>query len=172
MSSFVVSKCELKKAAGFLAALAEYDMPGGRHMLWWYDYQTGKRATIDTFAAMAEKIHLLNALSVQQQYGDDMPEVDPELYSGAMQQAYTETRELIKSWSWRRGDGLKKALFRFGSFCDSVLYQIECEPASEAAESILYRWKNAAFDVLRKVEYLEDECTSWGDFSPMENETA
>lgn len=170
MSSYVIDKKDLKAAAGFLAALAEYKMSGSRYLLWYYDYEQGKPANKVTFASQAEKLHIWNALSVQKQYRDKEPFIDTDLYLSELESAYKDTKQMILDWSWGRGDELKKACFRLHSFIHSVLYQIESEAEEEAAKQILFRWSDALLEVLRKIMYLDEACTSWGHFSTRESE--
>ena len=73
MSSFVISKKEYIKAAGIVAGIAE-----AQRDFWLFDYEAQRNSTPEDYYNRFAECYTMNALSVQEQYGDDKPEADAE----------------------------------------------------------------------------------------------
>ena len=80
MSSFVISKSEYIKAAGLIAGLAEASSKSHANRFWLYNFKDNRNYTTDDYYKTFCKCFEYNALSVQQQYKDEQPELDDNEY--------------------------------------------------------------------------------------------
>lgn len=129
MSSFVISKKEYVKAAGFMAALAEQKDHYREPIIFWYSYGTGRILTATDYYNAFIKIYNLNAKSVQLQYNDEKPAEDSCEYTDEFDEMRVETAKLYQQATiWGSSEAkqqLTNSIFEFSLFARSINYQIE-----------------------------------------------
>lgn len=124
MSSFVISKENYIKAAGIVAGIAEVtDM-------FVFDYQKGRKMTAADFYDKFTQLFEMNALSVQEEWGEEEPEQDNNTYMPVWNKALQAGKQ--KAY---HGDLLQITLGLI-DFFSSIVYQIE-KPA--------YMWNARSF---------------------------
>jgi len=134
MSSFIVSKQEFIKAAGLMCGYEE----AKRNSHKWF---------IDHVRQEFEHAYALNVASVNEQYGDDEPEMpETEQYDDVFED-YRKMGTLIYTEGYKMGiictkvaDVMDKPTFRKSmfNFFRSVLYQIENEAAHRAVAELFF----------------------------------
>ena len=134
MSSFVVGKEYYVKAAGVVAGIAE------AKDLFLYDYKNGRRYDKKGFYNRFVEFYTMNALSVQEQYGDAEPEADDADYMKEFNRAYLAGRNA----AFLDPKKLKSFIYTLENFFDCSMYQTEKE-AYYFSMKMLYNEISAAF---------------------------
>lgn len=134
MSSFIVSKREYIKAAGLMCGYEEAKRDSHK----WF---------IDNVRWEFEHAYALNVASVNEQYGDDEPEMpETEQYDDVFED-YRKMGTLIYTEGFKMGvictrvaDVMDKRTFcrSMWNFFNSVLYQIENDAAHRAVSALFY----------------------------------
>lgn len=145
MSSYVISKEDYIKAAGIVAGIAEVKE------LWIFDYQKGRSMTTADYYDKFVEIFEMNAISVQEQYGDKEPEHDNNTYMKTWEKAYRKGKQFAYY------ENIEEPTLHLVDFFSSVVYQIE-KPA--------YMWNVRSFFDRLAVQLFEKahphEVESWG----------
>lgn len=148
MSSFVIGKEELIKAAGFAAGIAK-----GTDV-YFYDSELGRQLTTADYYQKFVNIFEMNALSVQEQYNDKESYNDYKTYEKSFDVYYKKGLKVTTT------NRLTEAIAELNFFFRGVLYQIETPS---------YFWKTKIFlDTLmvllfEKAYPIESE--NWGSFN-------
>jgi len=166
MSSFVISKSEYMKAAGFLAGLAEEKNCYREQLLRMWNYRDDRVMNDQDFIDAFTTLYKYNALSVQKQYKDKEAENDSKKYSKEFAATKKATKQMVLDWHLERNRNIEMTIYKFQSFSNSILYQIEDEELSTKARFFLAKVQMKLFEVLREFNGIsEEETTSWGDFN-------
>ena len=128
MSSFVISKKQYVKAAGIIAGISE-----SARDFWLYDYEAGRNSTPDDYYNRFSECYNMNALSVQDQYGDTEPETDGDDYKDIFKEYRKKGKDI-----YFFGDK-KKAIIELLHFFNSALYQTETEAYYFKMQLYFYR---------------------------------
>ena len=80
MSSYVVPKSEYIKAAGIIAGIVTIKNNARRSDFWVYDYELRRNMQPNDYYIRMAECYDMNAISVQEQYGDSEPERDNNQY--------------------------------------------------------------------------------------------
>lgn len=153
MSSFVVNKEEYIKAAGIVAGIAEAKNGGSLDRFWIYDYERGHNMTAADYYDRFAECYTMNALSVQEQYHDDMPERDDCDYMDTFTSYKDKAKRLIM-----QPEKLKNIILDLHRFFRCAEYQTEKEA---------YFWKMTTFfnritnQLLPLMAPAREEC-GWG----------
>lgn len=132
MSSFVINKEEYIKAAGIIAVIAEqYAHSTTTHRIWIYDYVTDRNMIAEDYYRCFVECYEMNALSVQEQYGDDTPETDDCNYM----QTFNEYRTKVKQITSNRTE-MQNIILKLQGFFTCAEYQ---------TENKAYYWKMVSF---------------------------
>ena len=147
MSSFVISKKEYIKAAGIVAGIAE-----AQRDFWLFDYEAQRNSTPEDYYNRFAECYTMNALSVQEQYGDDKPEADAEEYKREFAEYRAKGRSFVMN-----PEKYRNALKHLREFFSGAEYQTEKEA---------YFWKmqmyfNRILVALMKYAF-PGEVESWG----------
>ena len=164
MSSFVVDKKELMKAAGFVAAFIDRDPESNGLYIW--NYKHNRRFNSDDVKASFELIHKMNAESVQEQYKDSEPEIDTKKYTKDFNTVKKLTEEMLTfRYAWY-APALQNNIYSFSEFCRSIMYQIENEKKHTQVKNFLNDIQSRLIEILHNLE--PDRCAyeifSWGEF--------
>lgn len=168
MSSFVISKKEYVKAAGYIAGIAESFNRNGHNDFWLYDTLENKNTDTDLFYKRFVQIYEMNAESVQQQYGDKARETDDNKYL----KDFNDYRVKGKGLMFDAKEQQIQAIADVRNFFKSAAYQIE----NEKYHFIVTHWFNQILDeIANKFIYRFYESDCWGSFdltSEQETRTA
>lgn len=167
MSSFVISKNEYMKAAGFCAALAEQKNYFREPVLRLWDPVKYHVAGDEDYKKYFNHLYKLNASSVAAQYNDGAPEADTDEYKTAFDAAKAATISAYIDAERGRTEALKRLVFGFYKFSQSVKYQIEEERAERLAHEFLNKVNEKLIQVIQNtlVNYHNDDNTEfWGAF--------
>ena len=166
MSSFVISKVEFMKAAAFCAALAEEKDCYREQLLRMWNSRDNKVMDEKDFIEAFTVLYKYNALSVQKQYHDKEAENDTKKYVKEIAETKKATKQMILDWHMERNHSIELAIYKFQSFSQSILYQIEDPEYSAKTQFFLAKLQIHLFKVLRNFNGIdEEEVTSWGDFN-------
>ena len=166
MSSFVISKSEYIKAAGFLAGLAEEKDCYREQLLRMWNTRDNRVMNDQDFIEAFTTLYKFNALSVQKQYGDKAAEADDNTYEKEFKAVKKATKQMCLDWHLCRNHNIEMTIYKFQSFSNSILYQIEDPELSEKTQFFLAKVQMKLFEVLRNFNGIsEEETTSWGDFN-------
>ena len=148
MSSFTICKKEYVKAAGIVAGIASVKK------LWVYDYQSGRNMTKEDYYNRFVECFEMNALSVQEQYHDESPELDSKEYRDVFNCAYSygRTNAAVSP------QHLPEIIMNLRSFFSSAEYQTEKEAYMFKMKSLF----NQILVELMKYMYTGPEVESWG----------
>ena len=172
MSSFVVSKSEYTKAAGFLAALVEAKNYYRDPVLSLWNRRRGGYYTAEDVLKDFHRLYRINAEAVAAQYGDPEPEKDTADYGEGFKNAKARGEDLMRrgytlDQQTARRD-LQRATYGCIMFFRSALYQIEGDEFERRALMILNKYFRGLYEVLRKLDGLtEDDFRSWGSFDAL-----
>ena len=162
MSSFVVDKKELMKAAGFVAAFVEREEKHNGMYIWNCKYN--RPFNSEDVVASFELIHKMNAESVQEQYGDSEPYIDSESYINEFNQAKALTEEMLTFGKCWYADALKNNIYSFNQFSKSIMYQIENEKKHIQVKNFLNDINSRFIEILKNLDFNQFEIFSWGTF--------
>lgn len=165
MSSFVIEKSEYIKAAGFCAGLAESKDCYREQLLRMWNYRDNRVMNDKDFIEAFTKLFEYNALSVQKQYKDDKPETDTNTYEKEFKAAKKATMQLVMNSQLYSNNKLEIMIYKFQSFSQSIMYQIEDPDYSAKTSFFLAKVQMKLFEVLKTSKGLSEETTSWGDFN-------
>lgn len=166
MSSFVISKSEYMKAAGFLAGLAAEKDCYREQLLRMWNSKDNRVMNDQDFIDAFTTLYNFNALSVQKQYKDNEPEADKNTYAKEFKAAKKATQQMVLDWHLERNRNVEMTIYKFQSFSSSILYQIEDPELSDKARFFLAKVQMKLFEVLRNFNGIsEEDTTSWGDFN-------
>lgn len=161
MSSFVISKKEYVKAAGFIAGIA-HSFSIGIHEFWVWDFKEGKNTDKDLYYKRFVQCFEMNAKSVQEQYRDDSPETDSKKYTAEFNEYYRKGSALMA----QSREYQLQAVSNIQGFMHSSLYQIE----NERYSFMVRHWYNTIIDeLLNKVVLSGFDSENWGSFEVPEN---
>lgn len=148
MSSFTINKKEYVKAAGIVAGIASIKK------LWVYDYQSGRNMTKEDYYNRFVECFEMNAISVQEQYSDESPELDSEKYTDVFNLAfdYGRTTAAVEPHH------LSEVIMNLRSFFSSAEYQTEKDAYMFKMKSLF----NQILVELMKYMYTGPEVESWG----------
>ena len=152
MSSSVIRKADYIKAAGIVAGIIS--ATGDRVYI--YDAQTGERATAETLRDRFAELHELNALSVQRQYHDAAPEIDPEPCTAELSEGIALGRRAV----FAGRATLARVIYELRHFFRSCCYQVEDWSANLRMESYLDR---ITVSLMGLLDPEPDEHQSWGE---------
>jgi len=156
MSSFVVSKSEYIKAAGFVAGLAEASKQYSKYPMWVFDHESNRNSTADDYKRNFAAMYKLNALSVQEQYDDDKPENDTNDYN----YEFLASMRLGKRIYIGTVEERQRALHILDEFISCCLYQTE----NDVYSAIMGRYFNGIFRAVY-AQFFPNHDTVWGDFN-------
>ena len=162
MSSFVVDKKELMKAAGFVAAFVEREEKHNGMYIWNCKYN--RPFNSEDVVASFELIHKMNAESVQEQYGDSEPYIDSESYINEFNQAKALTEKMLTFGKCWYADALKNNIYSFNQFSKSIMYQIENEKKHIQVKNFLNDINSRFIEILKNLDFNQFEIFSWGTF--------
>lgn len=163
MSSFVISKEEYIKAAGFFAGITEQENRYHEPLIYWWSNNKRKLLEAKDYYSAFVSLYEMNAKSVSKQYGDKL-----EIYNDS--EDYKEAFETSRSYAKRlvgfaKTDvlfPLQQACFDFLNFTRSINYQIEDPSISTDANKFLHKCNSMLLGVLCQLSSYESEC--WGHF--------
>lgn len=160
MSSFVISKNYYIQAAAFIVALAEANTR--EPIIYKYNQKKGRIYTREDYKQEFEHIYELNALSVQEQYGDKIPDADTDEYTQLFDESIKICHSAInRYWAgFERSGDLKKLADSFRKFTRSVLYQIENDDMRKEAAYILNSYIVDIYEFFATTRHVD----AWGDF--------
>ena len=158
MSSFVISKVEYVKAAGFVAGLmSAYDH--GSEALWMWDPELGRAMTEKDVYDRFVECFRMNAQSVYDQYSPRHPDetlcVDNEAYRAE----FTEYRKKGQNVAYDE-TRLLECVQNLRDFFQSALYQTEDEESNDKMDRFFNR---ILVTLLPKLYPHEVSC--WGEFT-------
>ena len=162
MSSFVVDKKELMKAAGFIAAFVEREEKHNGMYIW--NYKHNRPFNSEDVIASFELIHKLNAESVQEQYNDSEPYIDSESYTKEFKKAKALTEEMLTFGKCWYADALKNNIYSFSEFSKSIIYQIENDKKQHQVKTFLNDINSRFIEILKNLDSNQFEIFSWGTF--------
>ena len=161
MSSFVISKKEYVKAAGFIAGIAEADLNRHEHIIYLWNRKDGRVYTKEDYIKSFTQCYVNNAVSVQNQYGDKTAESDTATYSEYFNVFYKKGQNLWKSYKYNCDkSAFIKAICEFQRFTQCVNYQIEDEKLGFLTMSFLNEITSKLLEIVGDAEDLQ----SWGTF--------
>ena len=165
MSSFVISKEDYIKAAGFFAGVAEQKSYHHENVIyWWSDSKKGLLTSEDYYKAFSQ-LYDMNAISVMRQYGDKTRETDAKDYKRTFEKYKAATANLYTSAYIGSSFGyaeFRKAVFNFYQFTRSVNYQIEDRKLAADANKFMNKCNSLLLGVLYQLNHIESDC--WGSF--------
>ena len=164
MSSFVMSKSEFVRVAGFCAGLADCENSFREPVLRIWNYSTNSVYTGEDFYKAFVWLFKLNALSVQLQYGDKEPEDDPDDYLEDFQEYRTKA---AKAYKFRGCDianinTLVQAIYKYHSFCECLLYQVEDRDCEQKIKGFIFRVMFQLMGILKNLS--GHHMDGWEDF--------
>lgn len=165
MSSFVISKEEYIKAAGFFAGIAEQKNFYKENVIYWWSDNKKRILTADDYYTAFPQLYDMNAVSVMRQYGDKVKETDNKDYKRTFEKYKAAATNLYTSAYIGSSSGyseFKKTVFNFYNFTRSVNYQIEDRKLAADANKFLYKCNSMLVGVLYQLEHFESDC--WGSF--------
>lgn len=163
MSSFVVDKEELMKAAGFIAAFVESTRFNDDTFYIW-NFKHNRKFNSEDVIASFELIHKLNAESVQEQYNDSEPEIQEKAFLKEFKTVKAQTEEMLSyRYEWYT-DALRHNIYSFREFSNSVMYQIENDKKHNQVKNFLNDINSRFVGVLEKLDPHQTEVFSWGTF--------
>lgn len=157
MSSYVISKEDYSRAAGFCAGLADAKYLG-EPALWMWHYGENRVYTARDYLPAFHWLYRLNARSVMLQYGDDEPENDPDEYRAEYEAARKKAFDMYTFHPQK----LNKACDNFAGFIHCMLYQTEDPECERQMKGFVYRLYFAVENARRRRQGIE---TDWGVFS-------
>lgn len=161
MSSFVISRTDYAKAAGFIAGIASAKYCGSP-ALFLYDYSRGRRYTAADFFPAFEWLYNLNLKSVCLQYEDSPEEWEEPADVENVRAVFNEWRTKTETAYYMKPAQVVHGIAEFKRFCASILYQIEDPECERLAKGFVYRLCFALNDVTERLSGQELE--SWGAF--------
>ena len=157
MSCFVISKSEYIKAAGLIAGLAEASSKSHANRFWLYNFKDNRNYTTDDYYKTFCKCFEYNALSVQQQYKDEQPELDDNEYKDVFKEYINKGKRLF---IYKGSQDTKNAVINLKRFFDSCIYQTEEETYST---KMRYFFNQILVNLMEyAITTNEDSVTSWG----------
>lgn len=166
MSSFVISKEEYIKAAGFFAGIAEQKNYYKESVIYWWSYNKKRILTSEDYYNAFSQLYEINAVSVMRQYGDKAKETDPKDYKQTFIRYWSKAADLYRNVSFGSSSArldFQKAVFDFFNFTRSVNYQIEDRKLAADANKFLHKCNSMLLGVLYQMNHHESDC--WGSFS-------
>lgn len=162
MSSFVISKVEYIKAAGFFAGLAKQKNYFGEPLIYWWSNSTKSILTDEDYLSAFSKMFEMNAKSVALQYGDKQISYDDSDYKAEFTKYMQIAAKLYTKAQFGDIAPLKSAIYDFRHFCRSVNYQIEDPKLSAEVNKFMNKAQMFLLGLLSQVEHHESDC--WGSF--------
>ena len=160
MSSYVISKVDYIKCAGYIAGIAAGTSIGCREF-WLYDNVEHRNTDKELYHKRFSQCYDMNAKSVQEQYKDKEAETDTNDYmkefNAYYKKGYTlnmETREIQL-----------QAIADIQKFFHSVLYQTENEKFNFLMTHWFFRIQDELFESLIGRSY---DSENWGSFEAPE----
>lgn len=161
MSSFVISKVEYIKAAGFVAGIVKESktVHFTANIRLWDAEQQREMNTRDIHAAF-EKCYELNAANVYEYYSPNHPDEELATDSDAYNYEFTQYMTIGRKM-YHNPEKLRKAIFNLRDFFGSACYQTaENDEYYNRMESFLNRILVAVMGPL-----YPHECECWGKFN-------
>lgn len=168
MSSFVISKKEYIKAAGFFAGVAECQNYYREPVIYWYSYSKRGLLNAEDYKKAFSKLFEMNARSVQLQYHDADPFIDANEYTAEFKKYYVQGRKLYIDATLGSVQPFKNAVFDFLNFTHSINYQIEDRRLADSANKFMHKCNSFLLGVLPTLEHYDSEC--WSRFSLFDDE--
>lgn len=163
MSSYVISKSEYMKAAGFCAALAEHKHIYYEPLRIW-DPEAGKVATAAEFKKYFSHLFKLNAAAYAYRYNETDIFDDPDNYDDAFEAARAATKSAINA-SYRGDNKINVLIFGFYHFSHSILYQMDEKRAEKLAAEFLRYVCAELLQIMGKFANIHiDPANFWGCF--------
>ena len=162
MSSFVISKDEYIKAAGFFAGLAASQNYYHEPLVYWWSNSTKSILAPEDYYKAFSRMYEMNAKSVALQYGDKKISEDGNEYKAEFSKYMKIAGNLYTKARLGNIAPLKSAIYDFHDFCRSVNYQIEDPKLSAEVNKFMNKAQMFLLGVLSQVEHHECEC--WGNF--------
>lgn len=156
MSSFVISKQEYIKAAGYIAGIAAGTSIGSREF-WLYDTIERKNTDKQLYYKRFSQCYEMNAKSVQEQYKDSEPEQDANEYKKEFETYYKKGYTL----NMEDRDTKLRAISGIQQFFHSVLYQTENEKYNFLMTHWFFRIEDELMESLLLRGYTSE---NWGTF--------
>ena len=175
MSSFVISKSEYIKAAGFLAAVTEARNYYREPVLSLWKRSEARRYTAEDVRKDFAALYRINAAAVAEQYGDREPENETATYAAVFLAAKARGADLMRR-GYMQGSGtavheLRRATYGLVMFLRSAMYQIEGDEYERRALRILNKYYRGLYAMLQKLDGLtDDDVRSWGSFDALDAE--
>lgn len=173
MSSFVISKGEYAKAAGFLSAIVEAKNYYREPVLSLWNKAQCRRYTAEDVRRDFSRLYEINAAAVAEQYHDPEREHDPDAHDAAFAAGKSRGEQLMRQgYSMERSKprrDLQRATYGCIQFFHSALHQIESDEYQRRALRILNKYFRGLYEVLRKLDGVtDDDCRSWGSFDALD----
>lgn len=155
MSSFVISKKEYIKVAGYIAGIAA-GCTGSREF-WLYDQKEGKNTDKELFYKRFVQCYEMNAESVKDQYNDKEAERDTNDYKKEFNEYFKKGRTLhLESQEVKI-----RALSGIQIFFHSALYQTEDQKYNFMMTHYFFRIQDELTEHLLTNHYTSE---NWGTF--------
>ena len=164
MSSYVISKKEFMKVAGFCAGLSDCKNSFREPVLRLWHYGNNKPYEDKDYKAAFTWLYKLNALSVQKQYHDTEPENDPADYVVAFSTTRKMTYNLYMAGSIDSKHRLVTAIYRYHDFVNCLLYQVEDPDCEAQVKGFVYRLEHQLMEIMKDLTDNDTE-GGWPDFN-------
>lgn len=168
MSSFVISKKEYVKAAGFIAALARETNRYCEPIIYWYSYEKGGLKEAEDFYNDFVELYKANAESVLLQYNDKEAETDNTDYREEFENMMKATHRLYmyatKLCTPTSRQALINSIYEFNLFARSVNYQVEDRLLSNFCNHYLDKCQKYLMQILSQ-ELNHYDGNSWSCFN-------
>lgn len=157
MSSFLVSKVDFIKCAGFIAGIAESFNRNGHNEFFLWDTVENRITDTELFYKRFVQCFEMNAESVRQQYGDKAKEVDTNEYKTEFYDYRGRGKGLIFDTKEKQMQALSDIRF----FFRGSIYQVE----NERYCFLMTHWFDQIMDQLTNLFlYRYYESSNWGSF--------
>ena len=157
MSSYVISKQEYVKIAGFIAGLQAAEKYGESALYWW-NHKENRLHNDKSIKALILTAYDCNVISVMKQYNEDQSEFDENEYNELFQEYKQKSYSLYSRCQFTT---LKKYYYSLIAFISCFNYQTEDEMLNNKGMMIL---QTALYKVSKLI--FQSECNGfWGTFS-------
>jgi hypothetical protein len=166
MSSFVISKSEYIKAAGFCSAAAATLNYYREPVLRVWNKKHNRVSTAEDIRADFTRLYEINLAAVNAQYGDDFPS-DTAEYMGDFYAVQTNAKNFFSRHD--NPENLRRLMttaYGLIQFFDCVQYQIEGDEYTRRALNILNKYYRALHKLTMYLSTVTSEDVSdyWGNF--------
>lgn len=165
MSSFVISKSELVKAAGYISGVAESKNYYRESALRLWNFKSHRVYNADDFYQEFVRIYNLNALSVMEQYNDKAPETDEADYMAEFKQYKNKALKDYMDYTLNNNKNLEKNFYQLVNFFSSVSYQVENERYNFLIMNFLNQITERFTEIIAQHNFKSEDIESWGSLN-------